>query len=136
MDKSKYNEVGGGLEVDRMWFSKDEPLKKGDSLEGRYVEKKTGVGSRGSNVYIIETSDGNRVGVWGSTVIDGRFEAITKGKMVGIEYLGILKTKDGKGEYKGFWVGQGIEVVGDEGGKKKPDLSEDEEEINLDEIPF
>lgn len=134
MDKTKYNEVGGGLEVDRMWFSKDEPLKKGDELEGRYVEKKTGVGPRNSNVYVIETSEGEKVGIWGSTVIDGRFETISIGKMVGIEYLGIQKTKDGKGEYKGFWVGQGVDVVGDEGGKQKPMVEEDE--IDTSDIPF
>ena len=130
MDKSQYQEVGGGLNVERMWFGKDNPLKVGDSLEGRYVEKKTGVGSRGSNVYVIEVN-GERVGIWGSTVINGRFETIAVGKMVGIEYLGIQKTKDGKGDYKGFWVGQGVDVIGDEGGKDRPEIDEE-----ADNIPF
>ena len=134
MDKSKYTEVGGGLDVDKMWSSKDEPLKKGQTIEGRYIEKKLGVGSRGSNVYVIETAEGEKIGVWGSTVIDGRFERIAIGKMVGIEYLGVQKTKDGKGEYNGFWIGVGIDIIGDEGGKEAPDL--DDDEILADQIPF
>ncbi len=113
IDKTKYQEVGAGLDVDRMWSSKDEPLKKGDSLEGRYVSKVENVGTRQSNVYVIDTGE-EKVGVWGTTVIDGRFENIPVGKKVAIEYLGILKTKDGKGEYKGFYIGSGIDTVGDE----------------------
>lgn len=137
MDKSKYQEVGGGMNVDRMWSGKENPLKKGDAIEGRYIEKKVGIGTRGSNVYVIETQSGEKVGVWGSTVIDGRFESIPVGKMVGIEYLGVQKTKDGKGEYKGFFIGIGNDYVGDEGGehpirtKKK-----DEEDIGISEEDF
>lgn len=124
------------MDVDRMWSGKDKPLQVGDSIEGRYIEKKTNVGTRGSNVYVIETTGGERIGVWGSTVIDGRFEQIAVGKMVGIEYLGPQKTKDGKGSYNGFWVGQGIDTVGDEGGRQKPDLESSEYEVKPEDVPF
>lgn len=137
IDKTKFQEVGGGINVDRMWFGKENPLTKGDSIEGRYVEKKTNVGSRGSNVYVIETQLGEKVGVWGSTVIDGRFESIAVGKMVAIEYLGMQKTKDGKTDYKGFWVGMGIDRVGDEGGKSdKPVVDTQSDDLPKSGIPF
>lgn len=135
INKEKYQEVGGGLNVDRMWSNKDNPLKVGASIEGRYVEKKTGLGTRGnSSVYTIEVGS-EKVGVWGTTVLDGRFEKIAIGKMVAIEYLGLAKTKDGKGEYKDFWVGQGIDIVGDEGGKAKPNVS-GEDEISMEDLSF
>lgn len=105
INKGEYKEVGGGLNTDRMWFGKENPLKEGDSIEGEYVEKKTGVGTRGSNVYVIKVGN-EKVGIWGSAVIDGRFGSIAIGKKVAIEYLGLVKTKDGKGEYKDFWIGQ------------------------------
>ena len=141
MDKSKYTEVGGGLNVDKMWSDKDNPLKVGQSIEGRYGAKHTGVGDRGSNVYVLELSDGRTIGVWGGTVIDSRFSKIAEGKMVGIEFLGKAKTKDGKSTYNNFWVGVGINVVGDEGGAQKPMKSLEEdfadvEEVNADDLPF
>jgi|SRR3990167_9169185 len=139
MDRNKYVEVGGGLDVGRMWFGKDNPLRKGDEIEGRYVEKKMNVGSRAANVYILEV-DGERVGIWGSAVIDSRFENVAIGKMVGIQYLGKVKTKDGKSEYNGFWVGQGIDSVGDEAGNRKrpdsPSVTEEDDFPGIGDNPF
>ena len=80
-------------------------------MEGRYIAKNTNVGKHKSNVYIVETDNGEKVGVWGGTVIDGRFDKIAIGKKVGIEYLG---EKEGKnGMYNNFWVGSGVDQVGD-----------------------
>lgn len=128
LNKEGYNEVGGGLNVDAMWPEKGTKLSKGDSVEGRYVEKVTGVGPRGSNVYVIENNEGKRVGVWGGTVIDSRFVTIAIGKKIGIEFLGLQKTKDGAGTYKAFWVGVGVDHIGDEGGRAEaPDVKDIEE---------
>jgi hypothetical protein len=118
MDKSKFQEVSGGLDVDRVWPAKDVPLKEGDAIEGRYVSKKENVGPNKSNVYVLEVGD-ESVGVWGNTVLDTKFGEIAIGKMAGIEYLGQKQSKNGKG-YKDFFVGTGIDTVGDEGGQSAP----------------
>ncbi len=112
VDWNKYQKVGGGTE--KMWPGKGETLQPGNSVEGRYVEKRSDQGSNKSMVYIIEQADGTRVGVWGSTVLDSRFNDIAIGKMVAIEYLGEEKSKKGT-SYKSYEVGYGIDTVGDEG---------------------
>lgn len=136
INRQNYQQVGGGLDVDSMWPAKEK--KPGDGVEGRYVEIAKDFGPNHSNVYVLETSDGKRVGVWGSTVIDGRFEKIAIGKMVGIEYVGEERGKSGK-TYQNYWVGAGIDTVGDEGGKEKPNASDDTliiEEGEETQIPF
>jgi len=110
----KYEEVGGGNSADRMWPEKGKTLKVGDSVEGRYVEKQSNIGPNKSNIYILETSSGEKVGMWGSTVIDGRMEKIAVGKMVAIEYAGEEASPKTGRTYKAFKVGFGIETVGDE----------------------
>lgn len=111
MDKSRYQEVGTG----KTWPTKENPLKVGDSIEGRYIDKRVEQGPNKSNLYALEQNGGEIVWVWGSTVIDRKFDSIAKGKMVAIEYLGTKKSeKRGGSDYKDFWVGSGIMVVGDE----------------------
>jgi len=112
MDKEKYKEVGVVAATDKMWFDKENPVKVGQTIEGRYVAKNEGVGANKSNIYVLEVGE-ERVGVWGSTVLDTKFSQIAEGKMVGIEYLGEVTGKSNRA-YKDFWVGQGIDAVGDE----------------------
>lgn len=107
-------EVGPALDVDEMFPAKDQQLEVGDGISGRYIEKLENIGPNKSNVYVIE-SNGQRIGLWGSTVIDSKFERITIGKVVAVAYAGIGKSKMGK-SYKDFKIGVGIDVVGDEGG--------------------
>lgn len=133
MDKSKYNEVGGN--VDRMWQPKGGVLTIGDSVEGRYIQKLENQGPKAnSNIYVLEESNGKTVGIWGGTVLDGRFKTIAIGKMVGMEYLGKKKTKDGAGSYNDFFVGVGIDSVGDEGSDYKRKAGE-QPVIDLDAEP-
>ena len=113
IDKNKYQEVSGGLDVDRTGPEKDQELAPGDGIEGRYVEKKTGVGKNNSNVYVLEVGTA-KVGVWGSTVLDTKFANVAIGKMVAIEYLGEAQSKQGGRSYKDYWLGQGILKAGDE----------------------
>lgn len=113
IDKSKFQEVSGGLDVDRTWPEKDQELSVGDSIEGRYIEKVTDVGKHKSNVYVLEVGTA-RIGVWGSTVLDGRFGKIAIGKMVAVEYLGDKTPKGGGKDYHDYWVGEGVVKVGDE----------------------
>lgn len=108
----KYN-VADGTMTDGSWPEKGQELKAGDSIEGRYIAKNENVGTNKSNVYIIEVEGGKKIGVWGSTVLDSKFQNIGVGKMVAIEYVGEKKGKTGK-TYKDFRVGQGRDYIGDE----------------------
>ncbi len=90
------------MDVARTWPEKEHPLKEGDSIEGEYLQKLEGIGSHKSNVYVLDVN-GERVGVWGSTVIDARMEDVQIGMTVGFEYLGMARGKSGS-EYKNFMV--------------------------------
>lgn len=115
LDKTKYTEVAGGSMTDRTWPSKESPIKVGDSVEGRYIEKRVVNTQNGSaNIYVVHEDGGEKVGVWGSSVIDSKMATIAIGKMVAIEYLGEEKSKKGGRTYKNFYVGSGIDSVGDE----------------------
>lgn len=68
--------------------------KEGE-LNGIYVERKQNVGRHQSNVYVIETSDGTRLSVWGSTVLDTKFQEIPIHSEVWIKCLGEVSGKGG-----------------------------------------
>lgn len=72
-------------------------------LVGRYVRMKSNVGAHNSNVYVLKKDDGSEVGVWGSTVINGRFEEIPLRSMVKIKALGEAKSKQGT-TYKDYEI--------------------------------
>lgn len=72
-------------------------------LIGTYVRVKTNVGTHNSNVYVIRKEDGSELGVWGSTVINGRFEEIPVGSLIKIESLGETKSKTGT-KYKDYRI--------------------------------
>lgn len=108
-DKSKYEAVGGSVEVDRYW----KPQEIGDSIEGRLVSKQP-KREDFSALYILE-GEGERIGVNGTAVLDTKLGNIAEGKIVAIEYLGDVASKiKGRKPYKDFYVGQGKDVVGDE----------------------
>lgn len=63
------------------------PENVGDVVFGTYRAMKTNVGKHNSNVYVIqEDGKDETTSVWGSTVIDGRFEEIPVGSRVKIEF--------------------------------------------------
>ena len=102
LNRNNYQEVGGGdME---MWQKKSVDLEVGDSVEGVYVSKKEiMVNGVKKNIYVLEQKDGSEIGVWGSAVLDGRFENIQPGVAVGIEYLGKKKGKQPQ-PYNDFFV--------------------------------
>lgn len=112
LDRNKFKMLGNDMDVARMWPEKDHPLEVGDSVEGEYVDRKEKVGRHESNVYIIETKDGERVGVWGSTVIDKNMENVAVGSQVGFEYAGERTGKNGT--YKDFRIGVVDDLMGEE----------------------
>lgn len=85
--------------------SGDEPMhdfQQDKVLIGVFVEVRENIGENNSNIYVFEKKDGNRVGVWGSTVLDARLKNLVVGEEVGIEYLGKQKPKSGGKEYHNY----------------------------------
>lgn len=90
--------------------AEDKSVYLGEVLTGYYIGKKTDVGQNSSNLYEIEMSEegpnkGRKVAVWGSQLLDGRFEEIPLNCMVRITCLGTQQPKTPKGRpYMGFKV--------------------------------
>lgn len=97
-DNSEWQEHGGGAQSD-MWLE-----EAGKSIQGKLVKVKTGVGKNKSNIYELEVEPGKVVGVWGSTVLDSRFEDIEVGTDVKILYNGKKQGEKARGAYKDYTV--------------------------------
>lgn len=70
---------------------------------GKFIGKKSNVGPNASNIYnLVNEEDGEIWGVWGSAVIDSKFEEIPLNSRVRIEYLG--KKPGKRGEFKDYSV--------------------------------
>lgn len=88
----------------------DKSTYLGQVVTGYYVSKKTKIGQNESNLYEIEVVDpashaGKLVAVWGSSLLDGKFEDIPTGCMVRLTYLGVAQPKTPKGRaYQNFKV--------------------------------
>lgn len=93
-------------------------FKKEDTIQGTYVGMKINVGPNNSNIYVIQFNEEKKIGVWGNTVLDSRFEDIKAGCEVKIVYLGVEKAEKSKREYNNFKVYKRQapfqEVTGDE----------------------
>lgn len=85
-------EVNGG--TDSTWDGKA-------PLIGKYLRYETEVGPNASNMYHIQTEDGV-VGVWGSTVLDSKFQNVKEGSLVRVESLGLKKNPKTGREFKDF----------------------------------
>lgn len=90
----------------------DKSIYLGTVIQGFYKGMKTGVGQNESNIYEILLPNGQVVGIWGSGLLDGKFETggpngrpIPIGCEVRITYLGISQPKTPKGRpYQNFLV--------------------------------
>ena len=88
-------------DTENMWNFREQK-----TIQGVYVAKKENVGENNSNIYVLNTNDGKKIGVWGSVVLDSRFEQIQQGAEVKIEYLGKTKGEKGGREYHNYKVYQ------------------------------
>lgn len=86
-------EVNGG--TDTTWDAKS-------ILIGKYLRMETEVGPNDSNMYHIQTEDGKVVGVWGSTVLDTKFQNVKTGSLVRLESLGLKENPKTKRSFKDF----------------------------------
>jgi hypothetical protein len=88
-------EAGGG-DQNPTWDPTQNP-----TIQGEYVKQQSGVGPNKSMLYTLETADGP-IGVWGSTVLDTKFENIPLHSLVRVEYIGMAQGK--RSQYKDFKV--------------------------------
>lgn len=90
--------------------AEDKSIYLGNVLTGYYVGKKEDVGQNNSTIYEFELSDlgpnlGRKVSIWGSALLDGRFEEIPLNCMVRVTCLGSQQPKTPKGRaYMNFKV--------------------------------
>lgn len=67
-----------------------------EALIGRYVEMEENVGTKNdSTLYHIRKEDGELFKVWGSKLLDGKFDKIPLKSLVKIVYLGKKQSKNG-----------------------------------------
>lgn len=82
------------IELTTTW-NKD--LEAGATLEGKYIKKETFEGSYGTTEkYIIETKDGEKLGVFSSASLARQFKNIPEGSYVWITYKGEETSKNGR----------------------------------------
>lgn len=126
-----------------MWDESNGPI------QGVYIKKRTNVGPNESNVYTLRTENGE-VGVWGSTVINTKFDEIPIGSMVRVEFIGKVSGKRGGSQYKDYQIKYkpdpdavplplSGEVVDEDEDPKDDVVIQDLDNtssINLDDIPF
>ena len=82
------------IELTTTW-NKD--LNAGDSLEGKYIKKETFEGKYGTTEkYVIETKNGEKLGVFSSASLHNQFKNIPEGSYVWITYKGEETSKNGR----------------------------------------
>lgn len=82
------------VELTKTW-NKD--LKAGDSIEGLFIKTETYDGNYGvTEKYIIETSDGEKWGVFSSASLANQFKNVPARSYVWITYKGEETTKSGR----------------------------------------
>jgi len=76
----------------------------GDEIIG-YLEKvEENIGPNNSRMYTLRKEDGTFIKVWGSTLLDNRFDFIALGEKVKIVYQGKKKAQKGGRAYHDFKV--------------------------------
>ena len=80
--KKEWEEVGGG-DLPPTWNYKEDK-----EIVGVYTGMEENVGPNASHMYYLENKDGEKVGVWGTALLDQRFSKVEKGTEVRIVYNG------------------------------------------------
>lgn len=82
------------IEITKTW---NRDLKAGDQIEGVYLKKEIYEGNYGATEkYIVETSDGEKYGVFSSASLANQFKNVPEGSYVWITYKGEETSKSGR----------------------------------------
>ncbi len=98
-DSQGWETVGGGERAEEWKYKEAKGADK--TVTGVYVEKRTNLGKYNSTLHVLRKADDSLVGVWGSTALENKFDTTQIGNEVRIEYLGMVKSKDGN-DYHDF----------------------------------
>ncbi|SRR5258708_3733956 len=112
-----------------------EVAKSGDSVEGKYVERKSEIGKYKSNIYVIEQENKEEIGVWGNKMIDDFFMHLPLNTWVQLVYLGEKEGKNGQ-SYKTFDMFHEELKDGYVRNAEPPKNKEEKEEVKEDDVPF
>lgn len=79
-------------------------LEVGASIEGRYLKKEYVSGEYGeTEKYVIETADGEKVGIYSSASLKQQFDNVPVESYVWVKYLGEQTGKNGR-KFKAYEV--------------------------------
>lgn len=82
------------IEITKTW-NKD--LTAGDAIEGVYIKKEVYEGNYGQTAkYVIETKDGEKMGIFASASLSNQFKNVPEGSYVWVTYKGEETTKSGR----------------------------------------
>jgi len=93
----------GYEEVGDFWESMFTFEKPGDFIQGMFCGTVANVGENESSVHIIQ-HDGERVGIWGSAVLDKRMSSVNLNADVMIVFQSLEQSEKSGREYKDFKV--------------------------------
>lgn len=74
-----------------------------EPIEGELISVKDNVGPNSAMMYTLKTKDGT-VSIWGSTVLDNKFEHVPVGVIVRIEPQGLVKSEASGRSYQDYKV--------------------------------
>jgi len=100
----------------------------GETVEGVYTEKRTGLGENESTMHMVRTEAHGLVGIWETAVLTDRFEPVPVGSEIKLKVLSWRTSKKGK-EYPDFEM-QYRKPAMEVAGKKATD------EIDVDALDF
>jgi hypothetical protein len=83
---------------------KEKTIFVGTEIMGIYEDKRENVGENAANIYNIRTAEHGLLSVWGTTVLDDKFESIAVSSEVKIVMTGKQKPKNGGKAYFCFTV--------------------------------
>lgn len=112
-----------------------EPKEVGDEVIGTFEKVEENVGPNKSRLYTLKTDDGEMIKVWGSTLLDKRFDFISLGEKVKIVYQGKKKSQKGGREYHDFKLYH-TKAKHPQNKLEEDDIPVIEEEEELSEPPF
>ena len=93
----------GYEEVGDFWESMFTFESPGDFIQGKFCGTVANVGENESSVHIIE-KDGERVGIWGSAVLDKRMSSVNLNADVMVVFQSLEQSEKSGREYKDFKV--------------------------------
>jgi len=79
-------------------------FQKDDTLIGVYVARQENVGPNESTLYQIKKDSGEKVGVWGNSVLNDRFNMIQIGEKVKVIYTGKETSEKTGRQYHNYQV--------------------------------